>query len=89
MRYSLYYQAHVKREYCWLFVGALRSFEHLVFDRTLDKARSLFEFFVPEAYEAHFLEIMHYFIERHIVHDLVKLPHRLSQEQTHPLQYSC
>src|SRR4029077_17030302 len=56
--YCSYYQAHVKRELCWFVTAALRSYEHIAFDRTLDTATSLFEFFVAPSTEKYFLEIM-------------------------------
>jgi hypothetical protein len=75
--YCLYFQAIIKREECWSLTAALRSFEHLAFDRTLDKEQSLMEFFVPENCELIFLEIMTYFMQRGIVFNLQKLPNRL------------
>ncbi len=78
--YSSYYQAHVAEKDCWFLVAILRSFEHLAFDRTVDKERSIFEFFVPEGNEASFLELMDYFEGQGIVSDLQKLPNRLARE---------
>jgi hypothetical protein len=57
---SLYYQAQVKKEECWFLVAVLRSFEHLAFDRTVDKASSTFEFFVPPANQKVFESLMDY-----------------------------
>lgn len=75
--YCSYYQARVREKDCWYLVGILRSFEHLVFDRTHDKTQSIFEFFVPEHNEKIFEEIMNYFIKEDIVTDYRKLPNRL------------
>ena len=72
-----YYQARVTRSRAWLLVGIIRSFEHLVFERTVDKESSTFEFFVPKDLEAYFEEIMNYFIAQDIVCDLQKLENRL------------
>lgn len=72
-----YYQAHVTRELVWFMVATLRSFEHLVFDRTLSKSDSIFEFFVPEGNEPVFLELMAYYQQEGIVHNVQKLPNRL------------
>lgn len=77
MSYCQYYQAHVDRSECWFFVGVMRSFEHMNFDRTLDLQNSIFEFFVPETMEDQFLRIMDYFKRHNIVSDLKKLPNRL------------
>lgn len=52
--YCSYYQAHIKRPYCWFLVAVLRSFEHVAFDRTIDKNNSIFEFFVPHDTEKYF-----------------------------------
>jgi len=46
--FGLYYRATIDRTRCWYFVAILRSFEHMVFDRTYDVQNSVFEFFVPE-----------------------------------------
>ncbi len=75
--YCSYYQANVERELCWFVTAALRSYEHVSFDRTLDPATSLFEFFVPELTEKYFLEVMAYFQSKGLVRNLVKLPNRL------------
>jgi hypothetical protein len=75
--YCFYYHANVERELCWFVTAALRSYEHISFDRTLDPATSLFEFFVPEQCEKYFLEIMAYFQEQGLVRNLIKLQNRL------------
>lgn len=77
MEYCIYYQAYVQEKNCWFLVATLRSFEHLAFDRTFDKSRSIFEFFVPSNNEPYFLEIMNYFVKNGIVSNLEKLPNRL------------
>ena len=78
--YGLYYQAHVAEKHCWYFVGVLRSFEHLVFDRTFDKQQGIFEFFLPPEQEEAFLAIMEYFKKEGIIAHLVKMEHRLMGE---------
>ena len=75
--YCSYYQAHVKRELCWFVTAALRSYEHIAFDRTLDTVSSLFEFFVAPVTESYFLEIMAHFEKEGLISDLKKLPNRL------------
>ncbi|HLW73103.1 MAG TPA: hypothetical protein VKR54_03570 [Candidatus Babeliales bacterium] len=75
--YCSYYQAQVERELCWYVTAALRSYEHISFDRTLDPAISLFEFFVPHTTEKYFLTLMSYFQSEGLVHNLKKLPNRL------------
>jgi hypothetical protein len=77
MNYSSYYQAYVDKTFCWFVVAILKSYEHLAFDRTLDTATNLFEFYVPEAREQEFLHLMEYFKEQKLVTDLKKLPNRL------------
>ena len=77
MRCGSYYQAHVDPAHGWFFVGVLRSFEHMVFDRTLDVQTSLFEFFVPQDTEKYFLDLMDYFQQEQIISGLCKLPNRL------------
>ena len=75
--YCFYYQAQVQRELCWYVTAALRSYEYISFDRTLDPSISLFEFFVPVSTEKPFLVLMHYFQSEGLVRNLQKLPNRL------------
>ncbi len=77
MNLCSYYQAHVVPRDAWFFVGILRSFEHLCFDRTLDVQKSIFEFFVPTDMEHSFVTFMNYFQQQGIIADLKKLPNRL------------
>lgn len=77
MSYCSYYQAHVVEKDCWFLVAVMRSFEHLAFDRTYDRATSTFEFFVPQECEEIFLEVMAYFKQEGIITTLEKLPNRL------------
>jgi hypothetical protein len=80
MVYCKYYQARVERKRCWLLTGILRSFEHLEFDRTIDKASSTLEFFVPADMEPTFLEVMTYMQGIGVVSDLQLLENRLKHE---------
>ena len=73
----LYYQAHIDKPQCWFVVAILRSFEHLAFDRTIDKKTSLFEFFIPPAGQKTFEELMTYFQAEGIVLDFKELSNRL------------
>lgn len=75
-KYCQYYIAHVKPKDCWFVVGVLKSYEHMAFDRTLDAASSLFEFFVPHSMEALFLDLMQVFIKDGMVADLQKTKNR-------------
>jgi hypothetical protein len=75
--YCLYYQAHIKREMCWFVTAALRSYEYISFDRTIDTPNSIFEFFVAPWAESHFLDLMTYFQEQSLVSNCVMLPNRL------------
>lgn len=78
MNTCLYYQAHVDKQRCWFFVAVLRSFEHMSFDRTLDKETSLFEIFVPHAAQEMFESIMNELYAQDIVIDWQSLPNRLA-----------
>lgn len=75
--YCSYYQAQVQRELCWYVTAALRSYEHVSFDRTLDPATSLFEFFVPYSTEKLFLIIMAHFESEGLITHFQKMPNRL------------
>lgn len=77
MSHCLYYQAVVNPQQAWFLVGVLRSFEHLAFDRTCDKATSTFEFLVPISNERHFLEIMHYFQGAGVISSFAQYDNRL------------
>ena len=77
MQYCSYYKAQVAKKKVWYFIGILRSFEHLAFERTIDKEQSIIEFFVPQDLEDYFLNLMHYFQKQEIVSNLQKLPNRL------------
>lgn len=80
MAYCSYFQALVSKKDTWFFVATLRSNEHISFDRTLDTETSLFEFFVPPAFEEGFVQLMRYYESQGIVQNLVKLPNRLINE---------
>jgi hypothetical protein len=76
-KFCRYYQAQVEREQAWFFVAIARSYEHIMFDRTLDPQTSMFEFFVPADMEPAFLEVMAQLVEHGIVTDLRSLDNRL------------
>lgn len=78
MSYCLYYQAHIEEKECWFLVAIFRSFEHLAFDRTIDKEASVFEFFVPVGNEETFIQIMEFLSKKGVVKDFKKLPNRLT-----------
>ncbi len=78
-QYCSYYQAHISRPQTLGMVSILKSFDHVCFDRTLDAATGLFEFFVPESQEPFFLKLMAYFEREGTVSNLQKLPNRLLQ----------
>lgn len=73
-----YYQTHIDKKHHLFLVGALKFYEHMCFDRTIDAESGLFEFFVPQDQEAQFLKIMERMKEKNIVTDLKKMDNRLS-----------
>lgn len=75
--YCSYYQARVNKKDTWFLVATLRSFEHLVFDRTLDKEKCIIEFFVPQELEHYFVELLDYFKKELIVFEYAKMENRL------------
>lgn len=77
LHYCNYFQAIVSRPESWFVVSVLKSFEHLCFDRTIDSDQSVFEFFVPQASQTLFLDLMSYFEKNGLVSDLKELPNRL------------
>ncbi|MBP9764837.1 hypothetical protein KBD08_00690 [Candidatus Babeliales bacterium] len=81
MNYSVYYQARVQKELCWFITSGIRFYEHVAFDRTIDKEQSIFEFYVAPDLEDVFLEVMQGLKKRGVVLDLQKLPNRLIDGQ--------
>ena len=81
MSYCSYFQAHVVKKDTLFFVATVRSNDHLMFDRTFDVDRGIFEFFVPIDNEERFVQLMKYYEEQEIVSDLKKLPNRLMTEE--------
>jgi hypothetical protein len=76
--YCLYYTARLDRSRCWLVSSLLRGTEHVAFDRSFDPQKSIFEFFVPEAMESVFLQVMEYLQKKQVVSELVKGSNRLA-----------
>ena len=58
------------RDQAWFFVAIVRSYEHMMFDRTLDPQASIFEFFVPVDMEDRFLAVMTVLINEGVVENL-------------------
>lgn len=80
MNYSIYYQAHVQKELCWMVTATIRFMDHVAFDRTIDKENSIFEFYVAPDLEDEFLQIANRLLKRKIFLTLQKLPNRLITE---------
>lgn len=80
--YCNYYQAIIDRAQTLGTISILKSFDHLCFDRTLDAASGLFEFFVPESQEDFFLRLMAYFEKEGAVSNLKQVPNRLAQGES-------
>lgn len=77
MSHCLYYQAYINRKKSWFFVAVLRSFEHLAFDRTIDKGESLFEFFVSPSEKLFFEKLMKDLHQLEVVIDFYETKNRL------------
>ncbi len=75
--FCIYYQAYVKPQMGWFVVAALKSFDHLCFDRTIDVERSIFEFYLPEEHEETFLQVMEWMEDEGYVGDVKKMENRL------------
>lgn len=75
--FCLYYTAKVDKPNVWQLTGVLKSFEHLSFDRTIDKENSIFEFFVPEGNKNIFEEVLNHFVQKGIVSDFQLKENRL------------
>jgi hypothetical protein len=77
MAYCQYYQAHVEKRYIWIVTGLFRNEDHWCFDRTLEGAPHILEFFVPDAYEPIFLKLLTSLAAEGYVKSYEKLPNRL------------
>jgi len=78
--YCAYYQAEVAKEKTWFLVSTLRSHEHLAFDRTYDKEKGIFEFFVPIELEQYLVAFLNTMKEQGVVRSFEKQINRLSTE---------
>ncbi|MBT3456317.1 hypothetical protein HN446_04590 [bacterium] len=76
--YGVYYQAMVTRSECGFCVAILRSLGHVVFARTLDKEKSLFEFFLTEGTEPEFVDVAKWLEENGVLSCIKKMDNRLS-----------
>jgi len=74
-----YFQALVIKQKTWFFVATLRGFEHLCFDRTLEKSEGRFEFFVPASGKDTFIKLMRWYESQGIVSDFQELPNRFAE----------
>lgn len=72
-----YYLVKVDKSRSWMLSAVFKSFEHLSFDRTIDKENALFEFFVPQGNEETFLEVIEYFKNIGLVLECHKEENRL------------
>lgn len=80
MNYSLYYQAHIKKEMVWLATATFRFTEHVIFDRTIDTKESIFEFFVAPDLENVFLDMMQKLQKKNIVCNVQKMKNRFMED---------
>ena len=61
-------------------MGCLRNESNLVFFRTIDSAKGIFECFVSKECEERFLDIMQFFETQGLVSDIEKKENRLLYE---------
>lgn len=80
MNYSLYYQATIRKEMVWFATATFRFTEHVLFDRTIDKEKSVFEFFVAPDQEHVFLDMMQKLQKKEVVTELQQLPNRFQEQ---------
>lgn len=76
--YCIYYQAYVVPSHGWFVVAILKSFDHMLFDRTIDVENSIFEFFVAPRAENVFLEVMENLALQGYISNLIKKDNRLA-----------
>ena len=78
--YCQYYQVTTNKPKTWFVVGCFRSEENLVFERTLDKQKSILEFFVTPECEKRFLSVINYLKKHGYVLECEKRENRLITE---------
>ncbi len=76
-KYSIYYQAFVQKELCWMVTATIRYMDHVAFDRTIDKENSIFEFYVAPDLEHEFLDVAHRLLKHKVFLSFEQLPNRL------------
>lgn len=79
--YCLYYTARIERSMCWFLTAVVRGTEYICFDRAIDKHESIFEFFVPQAFENVFCQTMEYLKKERVVLEYTKSENRLIHEE--------
>ena len=82
MKYSIYYQAHVEKKLCWMVTATVRYLDHVAFDRTIDKAESIFEFYVAPDLEDEFLILANKLLQKGVFLTLQKLPNHNSHSNS-------
>lgn len=80
---SLYYQAIVVRSTTWFVSATLKSFDNLVFVRTLDAQKGLLEFFVAPAMNDEFCALMTFYQQQGFVQTFEQKANRLLPVQSH------
>ena len=78
--YGIYFQAHIPPAHCFLVIGILKSYEHIVFTRTLHVDKSILEFFTTQETVKTFLAIMDNLRKHDLVFNLQEMPNRLIHE---------
>lgn len=78
---SIYYQAIVNRSTTWFVSATLKSFDNLVFVRTLDAKKGLLEFFVAPAMNKDFCMLMQFYQQQGLIKMFEQITNRLLIEQ--------
>ncbi len=80
---SVYYQAIVVRSTTWFVSATLKSFDNLVFIRTLNAEKGLLEFFVAPAMNDEFCTLMKFYQQQGFVQAFEQKANRLLPAQSH------
>jgi hypothetical protein len=75
-----YYQAIVDVPYTWFVGGVFRNEDNLVFERTIEGAPNLLEFFVTKEQEPEFLDVMNYLVNVGYILSFEKKVNRLKPQ---------
>lgn len=80
-QYCSYFLAQIEKREIVKLISVLKSFDHLCFDRCVDKEQNIFEFFVPASMEKLFTSLMELYQQKGVVKMLRQEKNRLMKSE--------